>query len=104
MKTTNTSRPARFVAAVFTSHATISRRVAPAMFATASALALLVPLVGEAGAEPASSGFVYTADEHGNSVSRIDLASGKVATLPGVLSYPNRPCPFGSGPPTSRIA
>ncbi len=35
------------------------------------------------------AGFVYTADEHGNSISMIDLASGRVDTLPIPISPHN---------------
>lgn len=51
--------------------------VASALLA-ASALTLLMSFAERAEAETASLGFVYTADEFGNSVSRINLASGKV--------------------------
>ncbi|WP_338283843.1 YVTN family beta-propeller repeat protein [Sinorhizobium sp. KGO-5] len=48
----------------------------------ATGLAVAILFARPAGAEPASAGFVYTADEHGNSVSRIDLKSGKVDIVP----------------------
>lgn len=89
MKTTNSTRPARAVAAVSNSQTSISRRVALAALATASALALFGSLAAEARAEPASAGFVYTADEHGNSVTRIDLGSGKVEVVPVTLTPHN---------------
>ncbi|MCO5081359.1 MAG: beta-propeller fold lactonase family protein [Rhizobiaceae bacterium] len=89
MKTTNTKRPARAIAAVSTFQASISRRIALAALATASALALLGPLAAEASAETASAGVVYTADEYGNSVSRIDLAAGKVEIVPVAVTPHN---------------
>lgn len=38
---------------------------------------------------PGLSGFVFTADEHGNSISAIDLASGQVRTIPVGISPHN---------------
>ena len=72
-----------------TIHASISRRAMLAALATASALALLVPFAGYAGAETASSGLVYTADEYGNTISRIDLASGRVEIVPVTVTPHN---------------
>lgn len=65
-----------------TIHASVSRRAVLAALATVSVLALLMPFAGHAGAETASSGLVYTADEYGNTISRIDLASGRVEIVP----------------------
>ena len=75
----NTVLRVRAVAAGPSSHA---RRVAMATLAAAPALALLLSLTPQVGAQTGASGFVYTADEHGSSVSRIDLASGKVDVVP----------------------
>ena len=60
----------------------ISRRLAILVLATATVAALAGPLAPPTMAEPAATGFVYTADENGNTVSRIDLGSGKVEVLP----------------------
>lgn len=60
----------------------ISRRAVMLAFATASALSLAVPLASPVRAEPAATGFVYTADELGNTVSRIDLGTGKIDIVP----------------------
>jgi YVTN family beta-propeller protein len=43
----------------------------------------------ETAALPAASGFVYTADEHGNSISAINLAEGRVQTVPIAISPHN---------------
>ncbi|MDW9688390.1 YncE family protein [Sinorhizobium meliloti] len=62
-----------------------SRKLSRETFITltaATGLAVAILFARPAGAEPASTGFVYTADEHGNSVSRIDLKSGKVDIVP----------------------
>lgn len=64
-------------------------RILAAAMATASVLALLMPFAEQARAETAHAGFVYTADEHGNSVSRIDLASGKVDIVPVAVTPHN---------------
>lgn len=73
------------------------RRTLAAVLATATALALLMPLADQAGAETAASGFVYTADERGNSVSRIDLASGTVEVVPVAVTPHNVQFVPGSG-------
>lgn len=62
--------------------------------AGALASALLVMMTGAADAtQPVGrfnmAGVVYTADEHGNSISAIDLASGKVTTVPVPVSPHN---------------
>lgn len=67
------------------------------MFGTTTlALALILalgPSLGRAQQSPASApnlkGIVYTADEHGNSISAIDLASGKVQIVPVAISPHN---------------
>lgn len=59
---------------------TISRRAAMLALAAATAMAAMA-FAPSAGAEPMASGIIYTADEHGNTVSRIDLGTGKVDTL-----------------------
>lgn len=51
-------------------------------FATASALVLAIPFAATVRAEPAATGFVYTADEFGNTVSRIDLTTEKIDIVP----------------------
>ena len=43
----------------------------------------------ETAATPVSGGFVYTADEYGNSVSAIDLATGRAQTVPVAISPHN---------------
>ena len=43
----------------------------------------------ESAALPPTSGFVYTADEYGNSVSAIDLTDGRVETFPVAISPHN---------------
>ena len=69
------------------------RRAAPAGSASASAAVALAALVaasaailfsndGAFSAVPQPTGSVYTADEYGNSISRIDLATGRVETVP----------------------
>jgi YVTN family beta-propeller protein len=52
-------------------------------------LAVGTSVAGETGAKPGMTGVVYTADEHGNSVSAIDLASGKVKIVPVSISPHN---------------
>ncbi|MGP2492880.1 YVTN family beta-propeller repeat protein [Mesorhizobium sp. PUT5] len=61
---------------------TIPRRAAILALIAASAMALAMSFTSVAKAEPAATGIVYTADEYGNSVSRIDLGSGKVDIVP----------------------
>ncbi len=58
--------------------ATRSRRGLAALALTA----LLVPRLALAQQAAATTGLVFTADELGNSVSRVDLASGAVVTVP----------------------
>ncbi len=60
----------------------ISRRGGMLAFVAASTMALTMSLTSPALAEPTASGFVYTADEYGNTVSRINLESGKVDIVP----------------------
>jgi YVTN family beta-propeller protein len=43
----------------------------------------------EVAALPSMKGFVYTADEYGNTVSAVDLASGQVQTVPVAISPHN---------------
>ncbi len=71
----------RSAVAVALQCSTRQRALALALF-TIPAIALLVGAAVQARAETATVGVVYTADEHGNSVSRIDLASAKVDTFP----------------------
>ena len=72
----------------------LSRRqfLASTTTALVSSLAL-GPSLAHAQQSPASAqklkGIVYTADEHGNSVSAIDLASGRVQTVPIPISPHN---------------
>jgi len=61
--------------------APISRRLVMLALAITTVVALAGPFAPSARAEPVASGFVYTADEYGNSVSRIDLGSGRVDVL-----------------------
>lgn len=69
------------------------RRAAPSGSTSASAAIVLAGLIaastavlfwedGAFSAVPPSTGYVYTADEYGNSISRIDLATGRVETVP----------------------
>ncbi len=72
----------------------LSRRQFLASTATALVSSLaLGPSLAYAQQSPASAqklkGIVYTADEHGNSVSAIDLASGRVQTVPIPISPHN---------------
>jgi YVTN family beta-propeller protein len=70
--------------------ASTSAAVAGAAAAVAAFLALAAAVMvpgagvarGQAAAVPDTAGVVYTADEHGNSISAIDLASGRVETVP----------------------
>ena len=57
----------------------------------AAIVAAITTLSGsaQAGADGSASGFVYTANEHGNSISAIDLRSGEVRTLPVPISPHN---------------
>jgi YVTN family beta-propeller protein len=61
--------------------------------ALASAVLALGPSTARVQQLPASApnlkGIVYTADEHGNSISAIDLASGKVQIIPVAISPHN---------------
>lgn len=59
--------------------ATRSRRGLAALALTAL---LGVPGMALAQQAAATNGLVFTADEHGNSVSRVDLATGEVTTVP----------------------
>lgn len=58
------------------------RRLTLLSLAAAAGIAAAMFLARPTGAEPAATGFVYTADEHGGSVSRIDLGTGKVDVFP----------------------
>lgn len=57
----------------------------------ASIVAAITTLSGSAhaGADGSAAGFVYSANEHGNSISAIDLKSGEVRTLPVPISPHN---------------
>lgn len=57
------------------------RRMTVLTLAAAAAVAAASLPVRPAGAETAASGFVYTADEHGDTVSRIDLQTSKTDTF-----------------------
>jgi YVTN family beta-propeller protein len=63
----------------------LSRR---AMLGRSAAVALTVP-AGLAAAPVASRGFVYTANEKGNSISVVDLAAMRVTTVPVAISPHN---------------
>lgn len=86
----------------------ICRRGGIIALAAATGMALAMPFAPPANAEPAASGFVYTADEYGNSVSRIDLGSGKVdivsvgITPHNVQFVPGRNLLLAVGMPASR--
>lgn len=66
----------------------LSRR---AMLGQSAAVALAVPavLTGAIAAPVASRGFVYTANEKGNSISVVDLAAMRVTTVPIAVSPHN---------------
>ncbi len=81
MLKTHSTRSTSITAAVLTATA-IRRRAAMLAFATASALVLAIPFAATVRAEPAATGFVYTADEFGNTVSRIDLTTEKIDIVP----------------------
>jgi YVTN family beta-propeller protein len=49
---------------------------------TASSLATLTPLAAQTNPLPGATGDVYTADEKGHTVSQIELATGRVTTVP----------------------
>ncbi len=57
--------------------ATPVRRMAALTLAAVAAIVAASLFVRPAGAESPQSGYVYTADEHGASISRIDLEAGK---------------------------
>jgi YVTN family beta-propeller protein len=58
------------------------RRMTLVSLAAAAGIAAAFSAAPLVRAEPAASGFVYTADEHGGSISRIDLGSGTVEFFP----------------------
>ncbi|RWD36467.1 cytochrome D1 domain-containing protein [Mesorhizobium sp.] len=60
----------------------ITRRMTLLALAAAAGFAAVVSFSPRAGAESAGAGFVYTADEHGGSVSQIALDGGKVDIIP----------------------
>lgn len=62
------------------SRTTFSRYLVTLMLGAATAMAM--SFAPPAGAEPADSGFIYTADEYGNTISRIDVGTGTVEILP----------------------
>lgn len=66
----------------------ITRRMTLLALVAAAAVAAVALFVKPAGAEPAS-GFVYTADEQGGSISRIDLSTGKVDSFPVAITPHN---------------
>lgn len=57
-------------------------RRSAASVAAAACLVLSMPFSAAAGTQIAPSGFVYTADEEGNTVSRVELATGEVNSVP----------------------
>lgn len=60
------------------------------MMLAATACMISLPAVSEAQTTPWKQGsFVYTADEHGNSISAIDLAASRVTTVPITISPHN---------------
>ncbi|MBN9035991.1 MAG: hypothetical protein J0H53_07970 [Rhizobiales bacterium] len=68
-----------------TTAAPVSRNASRLTFSAlpvAVGLAIAMSFARPAAAEPTPSGFVYTADEFGKTVSRIDLESGKVDIIP----------------------
>lgn len=64
----------------------IARRMTLLALMAAAAVAAAALIVRPAGAEPVASGFVYTADEHGGSISRTDLSTGKVDSFPVAIT------------------
>ncbi|MDG4880808.1 cytochrome D1 domain-containing protein [Mesorhizobium sp. WSM4884] len=61
----------------------VSRRTTLSALMAAAAVATAIHFVRPVGAtEPTASGFVYTADEQGGSISQIDLSTGKVDSIP----------------------
>jgi YVTN family beta-propeller protein len=75
-----------------TTAASVSRNASRVTFSALAAsigLAIAMSFARPALAEPTPSGFVYTADEYGKTVSRIDLKSGKVDIIPVDLTPHN---------------
>ncbi|WP_245466802.1 MULTISPECIES: cytochrome D1 domain-containing protein [unclassified Mesorhizobium] len=76
----------------------VSRRMTLWAKMAATAVAAAALLVKPAGAaEPVASGFVYTADEEGGSISRVDLSTGKVDSFPVAITPHNVQFLPGSG-------
>lgn len=74
----------------------ISQRMTLLALMAAAAVATAALFVKPAGAEPAS-GFVYTADEQGGSISRIDLSTGKVDSFAVAIAPHNVQFVLGTG-------
>lgn len=74
-------------------HANAPRLSRPVVITLAGFIVLsagiIAPRDGAFGGVPAPAGSVFTADEYGNSISRIDLATGKVETVPISVSPHN---------------
>jgi YVTN family beta-propeller protein len=64
-------------------------RASALLAVTGLALLLSVPGVQAGGKQIAASGVVFTADENGNTISRVDLSSGKVTTIPVAITPHN---------------
>jgi YVTN family beta-propeller protein len=95
----NLNTPCPTTAGFCSVDASMPRRVAWAAFVAGFALAPFMTFVLPARAETATAGHVYTADEFGSSVSRIDLASGAVE----IIAVPVTPHNIQFVPATGRI-
>lgn len=60
-----------------------------ALMAAAAVAAAALPVKPAGAAEPLPSGFIYTADEQGCSISRTDLSTGKVDSFPVAITPHN---------------
>lgn len=81
---TNSTRTTMVADTIATISTAVSRRAAILALAVTPAFALTIatPFASPVRAEPAATGFVYTADEYGNTVSRIDLKRRTVDIIP----------------------
>lgn len=81
MQTNDVTRPAR--------RANWTTRASALLGVAGLALSLSVPGAHAEGKQIASAGEVFTADENGSTVSRVDLATGEVTTIPVAVTPHN---------------
>ncbi|WP_087004730.1 YncE family protein [Rhizobium sullae] len=82
MRTNLKSKATAIAIPVLTGRVQATRRLTLLALAAAAGFAAAISFAPRAHAQPVAAGFVYTADEHGGSVSRIALDGGRVDVVP----------------------